>query len=101
MYEETLSTTEAVDSEASIPATTEVEESVSPSTVETVIQDYPESENSMESTPTETVPMTTEPIYIDVIESVGNDIVHSSLFGSFLICGTLVGLALFRRIYGT
>ena len=30
-----------------------------------------------------------------------SDICHVSLFGSFLLCGTLIGLALFRRIYGT
>lgn len=54
-----------------------------------------------EYTPEETVPATTEPVYIELIESVGTDIVHSSLFGSFLICDTLVGLALFRRLYGT
>ena len=26
-----------------------------------------------------------------------SDIVHANLFGSFLICGTLVGIFLFRR----
>jgi len=60
-------------------------------------------DSSTESTtaPTlETIPATTEPVYIEVIETVGADIVHSSLFGSFLICGTLVGLALLRRIHG-
>ena len=30
-----------------------------------------------------------------------SDICNISLFGSFLLCGTLIGLALFRRIYGT
>ena len=49
----------------------------------------------------ETIPMTTEPTYIEVIETVGADIVHSSLFGAFLICGTQVGLALLRKIYGS
>lgn len=61
----------------------------------------PAATEAIPETTAETVAMTTEPVYIDVIESVGNDIVHSFLFGSFLICGTLVGLALFRRIYGT
>ena len=29
------------------------------------------------------------------------DICATSLFGSFLVCGTLIGMVLFRRIYGT
>lgn len=36
----------------------------------------------------------TEAITVEVIETIGSDIVHASLFGSFLVCGTLVGLAL-------
>ena len=35
-------------------------------------------------------------ITVEVIESIGSDIIHADLFGSFLICGTLVGLALLR-----
>lgn len=35
------------------------------------------------------------------IQAVGSDIVHADLFGSFLICGTLIGLALLRKVYGT
>lgn len=35
-------------------------------------------------------------ITVDVIESIGSDIIHADLFGSFLVCGTLIGLALFR-----
>ena len=50
---------------------------------------------------TETVPMTTEPVYIDFIEASSNNIVHANLFGSFLICGTLVGIFLLRGRYGT
>lgn len=38
---------------------------------------------------------------IQVIETVGSDIIHANLFGSFLICGTLVGLVLLRNIHGT
>ena len=46
--------------------------------------------------PTEEV----ETISIQVIESVGSDIIHADLFGSFLICGTLIGLALWRKFNG-
>lgn len=45
----------------------------------------------------ETVSLTTQ----DLILSVGSDIAHTNLFGSFLICGTLIGCALLRKIYGT
>ena len=51
--------------------------------------------------PLETVAMTTEPEVINVIIGVGSDIVHVNLFGSFLVCGTLVGLYILRKIYGT
>ena len=46
--------------------------------------------------PTEEV----ETITIQVIESVGSDIIHADLFGSFLICGTLIGLAIWRKFNG-
>ena len=46
--------------------------------------------------PTEEV----ETISIQVIESVGSDIIHADLFGSFLICGTLIGLAIWRKFNG-
>jgi hypothetical protein len=46
--------------------------------------------------PTEEV----ETISIQVIESVGSDIIHADLFGSFLICGTLIGIAIWRKFDG-
>ena len=42
----------------------------------------------------------TEAISIQVIQDIGSDIVHVNLFGSFLICGTLIGLALWRKFNG-
>lgn len=62
------------------------------------VDSFPESTTEPE---VETIPMTTEPVYIEVIETIGSDIVHSTLFGAFLICGTLVGLAILRRVYGS
>ena len=45
---------------------------------------------------------TTEAVVIvNVIETAATDLVHVNLFGSFLICGTLVGLALLRKTNGT
>lgn len=40
-------------------------------------------------------------ITVEVIEAIGSDIIHADLFGSFLVCGTLIGLALLRGIHGT
>lgn len=40
-------------------------------------------------------------ICLEDVQTIGSDIVHADLFGSFLVCGTLIGLALFRGIHGT
>ena len=42
-----------------------------------------------------------EMITIQEVQAIGSDIVHTSLFGSFLICGTLIGLAILRKVHGT
>lgn len=34
---------------------------------------------------------------VEDLQGMTLDIVHANLFGSFLICGTLVGIFLFRR----
>lgn len=44
---------------------------------------------------------TEEVVIVDVIESVGSDIAHASLFSGFLVAGTLIGIFLLRNIYGT
>lgn len=49
----------------------------------------------------ETISETVAPETIQVIEEWGSGIVHSTLFSGFLICGTLIGCTLFRKIYGT
>lgn len=48
----------------------------------------------------ETTAATEVPI-ADVIETVGSDIAHASLFSGFLVSGTLVGIFLLRKIYGS
>lgn len=41
-------------------------------------------------------------VYLAIeMERIGSDMLHADLFGSFLICGTLIGLFLFGRIHGT
>ena len=40
-------------------------------------------------------------VIIETIETVGSDLAHATLFSGFLICGTLIGLFIMRKIYGT
>lgn len=49
----------------------------------------------------ETTEVTEEVVTVEVLESVGSDIAHASLFSGFLVSGTLVGIFLLRKIYGT
>ena len=49
----------------------------------------------------EAIPVELEAITAQDFQAGVADICATSLFGSFLLCGTLIGLALFRRIYGT
>ena len=55
--------------------------------------------NVSESSPveTETDTFLGTVVSVEVLQDMTSDIVHANLFGSFLICGTLVGIALFRR----
>lgn len=49
----------------------------------------------------EAVQETFSVVTVDDLQSVTADIVHADLFGAFLICGTLIGLALLRTRYGS
>lgn len=49
----------------------------------------------------ETVQETVAVVTVDIIETASSNIVHASLFGSFLVCGTLVGIFLLRGRYGS
>ena len=40
-------------------------------------------------------------ITLEDLQSIESDILHADLFGSFLVCGTLIGLFLLRGIHGT
>lgn len=40
-------------------------------------------------------------VLVEVIETAATDLAHVNLFGSFLICGTLVGIKLLEKINGT
>lgn len=37
----------------------------------------------------------------EVVQDAAIAVAHADLFGSFLVCGTLIGLALLRKVYGT
>lgn len=53
----------------------------------------------LDPVPVETVPAeTVEMITIEQVQEVANDIIHADLYGSFLVCGTLMGIALFWRL---
>ena len=54
-----------------------------------------------EEIPEETVAMELQTVTLVDFQQGVSDICHVSLFGSFLLCGTLIGLTLLRRIYGT
>lgn len=59
----------------------------------------------METLPTEiqyTEPTmeTTEVVLVDVVYQLRDDLVHTELFSSFLICGAIVAAVLFRRWHG-
>lgn len=124
MNEETTVPSETAVDETGVPLTTEVPESVpettdwtvAPETTEaaptsppviyqppassTLLEDFYAS--TYEETIAETVPeTTTQEITIEIIESIAMDQMHVDLFGSFLVCGTLVGLFFFGRIHGT
>lgn len=119
--ETTVETTQATE-EATLPATIPTEEVTQPLTEPTELAvidtTIPEETHEISETlaylPTEvviledrpeyfqeTVPVTTEPQIIEIIETSSSNIVHASLFGSFLVCGTLVGIFLLRGRYGT
>lgn len=68
--------------------------------VSETVADVPTEEYVLEDG-SEAVQETFSVVAVEGLETVASDIIHADLFGSFLICGTLIGLALFRRIYGT
>ena len=65
-------------------------------TVADIPSEEPVLEDGSEATE-ETVSVVTA----EVLQAVGSDIIHTNLFGSFLICGTLVGIVLWRKVNGT
>ena len=87
---ESESTTAPADDGAVTEGSDEISDAMADmATEESVLEDLPESTE-------ETVSQT-----IQVIEAYGTGIIHTNLFGSFLICGTLIALVLWRKVHGT
>ena len=91
MNDETLQTEESSVSEAttSLPAETEVDQVADGSVI------YEDLTGATEETTAEMF------VTLEEFQAASSDMVHANLFGSFLICGTLIGLALLRNIHGT
>ena len=102
--------TENVPGETGEPAPQETETTTVPSDDGSVTEESNGFSETMDNLPSEEYVLedgedsVQETISITVQEtilSVGSDIAHMNLFGNFLICGTLIGLALLRKVYGT
>lgn len=50
---------------------------------------------------TEATEETVSVVTAEVVQDAALTVAHADLFGSFLVCGTLIGLALLRKVYGT
>lgn len=82
------------ENEATLPAETEAAQTADGALTEaTIYEDF--SGSNIEETIAGTV------ISLEDLERVSSDMLHADLFGSFVICGTLIGLALLRNIHGT
>ena len=82
------------ENEATLPAETEAAEATDGALTEgTIYEDL--SGSNIEETVAGTL------ISMEAVQDVGISIIHADLFGSFLICGTLVGLFLFRGSHGS
>lgn len=92
MNDETLQTEElsVPEAEASLPTEAEASEAVDGSVI------YEDLSGTVTEETIAEIILTQEDF-----QSLASDIVHTDLFGSFLVCGTLVGLALLRNIHGT
>lgn len=49
----------------------------------------------------EAIPVELETITVQDFQAGVADICHFSLFGDFLLCGTILGVMLLRKVYGT
>lgn len=95
MNDETVQTEElsGAEAETSLPVETAADEAADGAVTEgTIYEDLAGA--ATEETTAEVV------ITLDDLHAVGNHLGHIDLFGSFLVCGTLIGLFLLRGIHG-
>lgn len=64
------------------------------------VADIPSEELVLEDG-TEATEETVSVVTAEVVQDAAIAVAHADLFGSFLVCGTLIGLALLRKVYGT
>ena len=64
------------------------------------VADIPSEELVLEDG-TETTEETVSVVTAEVVQDAAIAVAHADLFGSFLVCGTLIGLFLLRGIHGT
>ena len=99
--------TENVPGETGEPVTQATETTTVPADDGTVTEETNEIPETMADVPTEEpvledLPESTEEtvsLTIQVIEEYGSGMIHANLFGSLLVCGTLIGLFLWRNIH--
>ena len=96
MNDETLQTEElsVPETEASLPDETAADEAADGAVTEGTI--YEDLAGAATEETTAEIVLTQEDF-----QAATADLIHADLFGSFLVCGTLVGLALLRNIHGT
>jgi hypothetical protein len=92
MNEEITVPTEIISDSVAEPVTEPVQTEAAPSDLQLDLN---------EEAQEETIAVELQAVTLVDFQQGVSDICHVSLFGSFLLCGTLIGLALFRRIYGT
>lgn len=110
MNEETTIPTEEVSDPGTQPATAPDETEAAATGDGTVTEEDNEFSETVAELPseelvledgTETTEETVLVVTAEAVQDAAIAVAHADLFGSFLVCGTLIGLALLRKVYGT
>lgn len=108
MNEENTVPTEEVSDPGTEPVTSPDETEAAASGDGSVTEDENEVSETLADIPSEELVLEdgteateeTVSITLEDLHAVGSAIMHADLAGSFLICGTLIGLVLWRKIHG-
>ena len=110
MNEETTIPTEEVSDPGTQPATAPDETEAAATGDGSVTEEETEFSETVAELPseelvledcTEATEETVSVVTAEVVQDAAIAVAHADLFGSFLVCGTLIGLALLRKVYGT